>query len=252
MGLDPSISAFAAASGATDLTALNNLAKYLRSQSLISSARCFPFKSAQNAGSGSTVYGWGDLTANNCTLVNSPTWGAVGVTFNGSTQYGTIGDVLDMALGDLSVFGKFKYNATGTTQSILSKKLGAVVNLDDGYMVYTENNNTLRANLSSGSVRRTAINSEVLADETEYTYAITWDRDDSLILDILDAGTNTATISAESGDDISNSVALEIGRNNNNGAPSLYFAGGIASVLFIAAPLTTTQREAITDLVNAL
>jgi len=80
--------AHVAESGASDPIAIDALVKYLKAQSLWDYARFYPMKSAQNAGSGSTVYGLGGLTSNNMTLVNSPTWGSDGVTFDGSTNYG--------------------------------------------------------------------------------------------------------------------------------------------------------------------
>jgi hypothetical protein len=73
---------FVAATGATDTTVLANLTAYLKLQNLWDSVRFFPFKSAQNKGSGTTVYGLGGWTSNNIALVGGPTWGADGVAFD--------------------------------------------------------------------------------------------------------------------------------------------------------------------------
>ena len=92
--LDADVKAFKEESGATSVGGLNNLVRYLKSESLYDNFVIYPMKSAQNAGSGSTVYGLGGLTSNNMTLVNSPTWGSGGVTFaSASSQYGNIGTV---------------------------------------------------------------------------------------------------------------------------------------------------------------
>jgi len=91
-GLDSDVQAFETESGATDLTGLNNLVVYLKGEGLYSNFVIYPMKSAQNAGSGSTVYSLGGITTNDMTLVNSPTWGASGLAFNGTTQAGRVSD----------------------------------------------------------------------------------------------------------------------------------------------------------------
>jgi hypothetical protein len=49
---------------------------------------CWPLRSAQNAGTGSTAYSLGGLGTYNGTLVNGPTWGADGLSFaKTSSQY---------------------------------------------------------------------------------------------------------------------------------------------------------------------
>ena len=42
---------------------------------------CWPLRSSQNAGTGTTAYSLGGLGAFNGTLVNGPTWGTNGITF---------------------------------------------------------------------------------------------------------------------------------------------------------------------------
>src|SRR6056297_2999065 len=70
--IEPEVQAFAAESGATDLTGLNTLTRYLKQEGLYDNFVIYPMKSAQNAGSGATVYGLGGLNTNDMTLVNSP------------------------------------------------------------------------------------------------------------------------------------------------------------------------------------
>lgn len=83
------LNSFIATTGATDTQGLINLVTYLRKQGLWDSVRFFPFKSAQNKGSGTTVYGLGGWTSNNVTLVNGPTWGAAGVAFDATDDRAT-------------------------------------------------------------------------------------------------------------------------------------------------------------------
>jgi hypothetical protein len=93
-GIDPLVRSFQIATGATDLLPLNNLITYVRGEGLLNNFRLYPQKSSQNYGTGSTVEGIGSLTANNITLVGSPTWGTDGIAMNSSTQYSEIADFL--------------------------------------------------------------------------------------------------------------------------------------------------------------
>jgi hypothetical protein len=87
--IDSDVQAFATESGATDLTGLNNLAVYLKGEGLYSNFVIYPMKSAQNAGSGSTVYGLGGLTTVDLTIVASAPWTSAGIDCNGTTQWMT-------------------------------------------------------------------------------------------------------------------------------------------------------------------
>ena len=78
--MDSNARSFAQASGATDRAALNFFVKGIKRLGLWSSMVCWPLRSAQNAGTGSTAYSLGGLGTYNGTLVNGPTWGANGIT----------------------------------------------------------------------------------------------------------------------------------------------------------------------------
>ncbi len=77
--LDSDARAFAAASGATDVAALSAFAKGIKALGLWNSMVCWPMRSTQNAGTGTTVFSFGGLSGGNATLVNGPTWGANGI-----------------------------------------------------------------------------------------------------------------------------------------------------------------------------
>jgi hypothetical protein len=68
-------------SGATDRAAINHFVKGMKRLGLYSSMVCWPLRSTQNAGTGSTAYSLGGLGTYNGTLINGPTWGADGITF---------------------------------------------------------------------------------------------------------------------------------------------------------------------------
>jgi hypothetical protein len=79
---------FINASGATDRAAVNYFVKGIKRLGLWSSMVCWPLRSTQNAGTGSTAYSLGGLGTYNGTLVNGPTWGADGIAFvRTSTQH---------------------------------------------------------------------------------------------------------------------------------------------------------------------
>jgi hypothetical protein len=48
---------------------------------------CWPLRSSQNAGTGTTAYSLGGLGTFNGTLVNGPTWGTDGVNFTGASSH---------------------------------------------------------------------------------------------------------------------------------------------------------------------
>lgn len=68
-------------SGATDRAALNHFVKAVKRLGLWNSMVCWPLRSTQNAGTGSTAYSLGGYGTYNGTLVNGPTWGVDGITF---------------------------------------------------------------------------------------------------------------------------------------------------------------------------
>jgi hypothetical protein len=82
---DPDARAFVQTSGATDRAALNFFVKGIKRLGLWDDMVCWPLRSSQNAGTGSTAYSLGGLGTFNGTLVNGPTWGADGVNFNAAS-----------------------------------------------------------------------------------------------------------------------------------------------------------------------
>lgn len=252
--IDPAITAFAAASGATNLTALSNLAAYLRGQSLLTSSRCFPFKSAQNAGSGSTVYGWGDLTTNNATLVNSPAWGAGGVAFTAaSSHHARITDFTSNAT--LTVFSRI--NATANTTALAVYFAQNDAGAGKRSLLFGQSGDQpgdpLRILRSSDGG---AVNIESCSDGTTGIGSDTcfsvqtvagggrslWANKTPLSLTVTNAQTNRFNTDA----DWTLAAAL------NSGTALAFTTMTATNLLFVQATITDAQREAITDLVNAL
>jgi hypothetical protein len=69
-----------ATSGATDVAALSAFVKGVKDLGLWEDMVCWPLRSTQNAGTGTTAYSLGGLGTFNGTLVNGPTWGTDGLT----------------------------------------------------------------------------------------------------------------------------------------------------------------------------
>jgi hypothetical protein len=83
---DPDAAAFIAASGATDVWNIQKFVQGVKALGLWDDMVCWPLRSAQNAGTGTTAYSLGGLGTFNGTLVNGPTWGVDGVNFDGSND----------------------------------------------------------------------------------------------------------------------------------------------------------------------
>ena len=80
-GYDADATAFAAASGATDVAALSAFVKGVKELGLWSNMVCWPLRSSQNAGTGTTAYSLGGLGTFNGTLVGGPAWETDGIDF---------------------------------------------------------------------------------------------------------------------------------------------------------------------------
>jgi hypothetical protein len=94
-GLDKDTVAFAqrvkAGSGTTilpnNLIQLNKFVVGIKRMGIWNQMVCWPMRSTQNAGRGSTVYSLGGFGTFNGTMVNGPSWSTNGVTFGSNTQY---------------------------------------------------------------------------------------------------------------------------------------------------------------------
>jgi len=78
---DANASSFVATSGATDIVAINDFVLGVKTLGLWNSMVCWPLRSTQNAGTGTTAYSLGGLGTFNGTLVGGPTWGANALDF---------------------------------------------------------------------------------------------------------------------------------------------------------------------------
>jgi len=253
--LDPATATFAAASGATDLAGIDALVKYVKGQSLWGNFRCYPMKSAQNAGSGSTVFGFGGLTSNNMSLVNSPTWGASGIALNGTTQLGRIADFTsaatinvflrcnkaDQAEGITSFFGQ--YDTGANSRSVWLAQRGDVTG------------DPLRMSRGSDGAALTlevydCAKNGLAADNTFVAAWIAGGGRDLWINKTAQSLSLTTGIAQT--DRFDSSADWTLGAFLNSNVPSGFGQMTATAWGFVQASLTTTQRETITDLINAL
>ena len=242
--VDSDILSFANASGAiqvVDLVKLENLVAYLKSQSLWDYARFYPMKSAQNAGSGSTVYGLGKLTSNNMTLVNSPTWGSDGVTFDAaSSQEGSIPDFLSN--GDLAVFWRGSHTATTFAYA---RQFGSSGNRSFLMRHINRLHQTIRsANGTAFELYQTSLANSLLSDTTRVMEL--YDLEPPAVFENNTEKT-LAEIVANPQERFNSTADVRICSDETT-----FMTGTAVCAGFIETALTTTQRETITDLINAL
>jgi hypothetical protein len=82
--LDKDAAEYCRRSGASDKRAINAFVRGVKDLGLWESMVCWPLRSEQNAGTGTTAYSLGGLGTFNGTLTNGPVWGVDGVTFSGT------------------------------------------------------------------------------------------------------------------------------------------------------------------------
>jgi hypothetical protein len=88
-GLDADAVAYFERAGVTDATAKSQISAFVigvKALGLYNNMVCWPFRSTQNKGSGTTAYSLGGLQTSNATLTGAG-WTSDGVSFSGSTQY---------------------------------------------------------------------------------------------------------------------------------------------------------------------
>ena len=107
---------FCERSGARDVGRISEFVRGIKNLGLWNSMVCWPLRSSQNAGTGTTAYSLGGLGAANATLSNGPTWGSNGAPFT-TAQFafaplaGINQDVtlLFCGAGDGSTYGSFPH-----------------------------------------------------------------------------------------------------------------------------------------------
>jgi hypothetical protein len=129
---DSDASSYFTTAGVTEVAARQQISRFvtgIKDLGLWSNMVCWPLRSSQNAGTGTTAYSLGGLGTFNGTLTNGPTWGASGVDFDGVNDFINTGNTFNTAriiyvsylarlpsatlLG--SIVGNYNFNGTNET-----------------------------------------------------------------------------------------------------------------------------------------
>ena len=86
-GIDPDAADFCSRSGASDRAAVSAFVRGVKDLGLYESMVCWPLRSTQNAGTGTTAYSLGGLGTYNGTLTNGPAWGNDGIAFTQASSH---------------------------------------------------------------------------------------------------------------------------------------------------------------------
>jgi hypothetical protein len=252
------VTAFATTTGANNLQALDNLITYVRAEGLLNNFRLYPQKSSQNYGTGSTVEGIGSLTSNNMTLVGSPTWGADGIVYNGTTQCGRIVDFLGTAT--LTVFAAVtqasaaptaiehiisQFSSSDNKRSITLQQAGTVAG--DPYRLARSVNGTASVQEvygTAGSLGSTSART-IVAQWIAGGGRALWFNNSSISVSLAAGSAQTQKFNSD--------VDIGFAATISGGTPGEFAAlTGKAAAFLEGVTPTTTQRETLVDLINAL
>lgn len=260
--VDTDLAAYIATTGATDTAGLANLVSYIKGQGLWSNIRFWTFKSAQNKGSGTNVYALGGWTTNVVALVGAPTWATNGMFFTGFVTRGYITLTNIQNLSVLwSIDRQIAYYASSPDNG--SFGYSSIRNSVGNYILL---NPTSTGFLSGETATLTWSNGP--DNRRAGTSGMTWSANEGFaVVNALKASgfgiwkNKTAqTLSLTTGTQDFTPSAAAVGTdvldiNASKFGPTDYdFSANTTRVvqLLCNTDLTSTQRDALTDLVNAL
>jgi len=141
-GYDADAVAYFERAGVTDATAkgqINAFVKGIKDLGLYNSMLCWPLRSTQNSGTGTTAYSLGGLGTFDGTLTNGPTWGTDGITFDGTNDRIALpNNSFGTGNSPMSAFCFFKPSSTAVKATLWSTGNGFVgtdvmgPNINDG------------------------------------------------------------------------------------------------------------------------
>jgi hypothetical protein len=247
-------------SGAKNTYWIDQLVKYVKAQGLWDAFRLYPFENRTNAGTGATAYGLGGLTSNEMTLTNGPTWGASGLAFaSGSSQYGEIVIPGFYSITELTVFVRTSpvnasvadtSNSTVIYSGIFSDAWwsGSATGLTSGETISAGVNNANRR-VGSSLLTWSAGEDHTYVYNAHSTGANWWKNKSSIATDktanVGDMSPSSATYATDE------KVVFSAGRSNAT-TYALFCDQTSHALAFLTGTVTTTQRETITDFINAL
>jgi len=121
---DTDASAYFTTAGVTNTAGRQQVSRFVRGikdLGLYNNMVCWPLRSSQNAGTGTTAYSLGGLGTFNGTLTNGPIWGDDGVVFDGSNDYISLpSNSFNTGNAATSIWAFSKNNSTSGRQVIIS------------------------------------------------------------------------------------------------------------------------------------
>ena len=115
IAFDSDAAAFFATAGVTDATAKSQINEFVvgvKGLGLYSNMVCWPLRSSQNAGTGTTAYSLGGLGSFNGTLVGGSTWGTSGIVLDGTSGAITTNYIQPNGNASFSFVGKMSVPVT--------------------------------------------------------------------------------------------------------------------------------------------
>ena len=219
--------------GITDTTAKQQISDFVvgvKGLGLWNNMVCWPLRSSQNAGTGTTAYSLGGLGTYNGTLTNGPTWGTDGITFDGTNDY--ISTALTSGFSALSVFGISKKDATSQTMAEIFKD-DEVANRD--WEIFAELGGSVQSRLFN------PLNSQITGPSVTTNFRVSCLRGSSTInkFRINNGSDNTAT----TGTINQGSAPVTFGAKSNGG--DKYFKGIMAGVIIYNSALSDSDTSSI-------
>ena len=210
--------------------------RYLPEENIVTNGLIFNLDAANPssyAGTGNTSY---DLSGfgNTATLINGTGFGVTGggmFVFDGSNDYVTIGDKLDLGLDSYTFSCWFKLNSISGYQCIFSKSIADYAT--NRYALYIDNNKLksfMQGDLSSGDVDFSS--ALTLTTNTWFHITSVYDRSGTLKLYVNGVLDTSQAISQWQNVNIQTSYTFKIGAYASPGdAPTFFTNGNITSFL---------------------
>jgi hypothetical protein len=138
--------------GVTDTTAkrqISNFVEGAKELGLWNSMVCWPLRSAQNAGTGTTVYSLGGYGINNGTMVGTLSWGTNGIIYPNDSTFKHINTPFTMAFDSSN--SNFAVGALTATPSTNRRYIGASEQPASPLTANVPSNTTLLLNINAWS-----------------------------------------------------------------------------------------------------
>ena len=242
--------------GAKNTYWLNELIRYLRGKGLLNNVVLYPMTGGTNYGTGSSARGIGLLTSNVMTLVNGPTWGASGIGFDGSTQYGNVGRVNPSS--GLTVFTRLTHStATPTASEVFLGAYNQQAN-DCGFIALlrgAETGDPYEIVRTSGGTVATREDYDTAGGHHDTSdNCIVWQWQNANSRSIWKNKTNLPLTLDFGSAQSSTFYALRdtYFMANNDASPAAHMNATAHALAFLTVNTDTTVRETITDMINEL